>query len=406
MSVPHKICPRCKRPAPLDAAFCAGCGRQYKTNFSAPNDQTILGQASPPAPTPPQLGQVPPTAPNYTPSLVVNGPLDNTERNVSMTWTGVGLAVVSLVFLGGVRYLVEYLLKRDGAEQFGYGLLYLVLWGWLLSFLQMRLRRLYLTAPDGAPVADILQRRSRFALISTIVFFGLIVTGVGLASARVWDERVAEAKAAETKRLQAEAQRAEMQALAAEREREAELSRERQAEWEARRAAATPTYVPAYVTPPATTRWADSRPMQSIPTAPLRRVSPPRAATVDANTMPCGHAFGRFVSTQAGGETGICTEGHQYRMKAGRWTPIGAVGKRIPPSTIIPNTTAPTAPAPAPQTGLVPPGTARRGTRLPCGHDLHAVLAVEGTSGRGREATCVTGHRFRETNGAWRAVNF
>jgi hypothetical protein len=29
----HKICPKCKSPAPLEATYCGQCGRQYKTRF-------------------------------------------------------------------------------------------------------------------------------------------------------------------------------------------------------------------------------------------------------------------------------------------------------------------------------------------------------------------------------------
>jgi len=460
MSAQHKICPRCKQPALLDAAFCAGCGRQYRTNFAATNDQTMLGTSgAPPPPAAPQYAPpayVPPVVPNYTPTSAVGGPLDNTERNVSMTWTGVGLVMTALVFLGSVRYLVEYLLKRDGAEQFGYSLLYLVFWGWLLSFLQMRLRRLYLTAPDGAPAADILQRRRRFAAISTAVFFALVVTGVGLAGARVWDERVAEARLAETKRAEAQAEQLRLQAQTAEREREIQLSREHQAEWEARRAAERErevqlsrerqaewearrgaVYQPSSAPRPGQPDWSNSyRAPTSAPS--LRRVTAPQREAVDPNAMPCGHAFARFISTQAGGETGICTQGHQYRMRAGRWTPIGAAGSKVPPSTILPATPGVVAPivvsAPVQPPRPVPPsartgagnvmggglgggglggargakmnfgGTTEVVTKLPCGHELAEVTNASGLGG-GHEARCIRGHRFVDTSGNWRAIN-
>jgi hypothetical protein len=44
MTPPHKICPQCKTPAPLDAGFCGQCGRQYRTQFAPPPAST----ASPP----------------------------------------------------------------------------------------------------------------------------------------------------------------------------------------------------------------------------------------------------------------------------------------------------------------------------------------------------------------------
>lgn len=43
MSQPHKICPRCQRPADLQAPQCDGCGRVYKTQFPQNPDQTVLG---------------------------------------------------------------------------------------------------------------------------------------------------------------------------------------------------------------------------------------------------------------------------------------------------------------------------------------------------------------------------
>lgn len=36
MSAPYKECPRCGTAAPLDAAFCGSCGRQYRTQFASP----------------------------------------------------------------------------------------------------------------------------------------------------------------------------------------------------------------------------------------------------------------------------------------------------------------------------------------------------------------------------------
>ncbi|HZT44145.1 MAG TPA: zinc ribbon domain-containing protein [Chthonomonadaceae bacterium] len=35
MTMPHKVCPRCQTPAPLEARFCSQCGRQYRTQFPA-----------------------------------------------------------------------------------------------------------------------------------------------------------------------------------------------------------------------------------------------------------------------------------------------------------------------------------------------------------------------------------
>lgn len=43
----HKICPRCQTPAPLDAAFCGQCGRQYRTQFVPPQAPPVAPNASP-----------------------------------------------------------------------------------------------------------------------------------------------------------------------------------------------------------------------------------------------------------------------------------------------------------------------------------------------------------------------
>jgi hypothetical protein len=45
MSGQHKICPKCRRPAPVDAPSCAGCGRVYRTT-------NPHASQAPPAPRP------------------------------------------------------------------------------------------------------------------------------------------------------------------------------------------------------------------------------------------------------------------------------------------------------------------------------------------------------------------
>ena len=41
MSQPFKICPQCQTPAALTDMVCAKCGRQYRTQFGPPAQQTI-----------------------------------------------------------------------------------------------------------------------------------------------------------------------------------------------------------------------------------------------------------------------------------------------------------------------------------------------------------------------------
>ena len=46
MTMPHKLCPRCQAPAPLEARFCSRCGRQYRTQF--PTASSSSAEAGPP----------------------------------------------------------------------------------------------------------------------------------------------------------------------------------------------------------------------------------------------------------------------------------------------------------------------------------------------------------------------
>lgn len=75
MTQPFKVCPKCQSPADLNAAQCVQCGRQYKTQFTAPPpaDHTQMftlpptqpTQAFTPAPTQPM--------PRLTKTLLVLG---------------------------------------------------------------------------------------------------------------------------------------------------------------------------------------------------------------------------------------------------------------------------------------------------------------------------------------------
>lgn len=75
MSEPQKICPQCQLQQPLSAAFCPGCGRQFRT--TAPHqpmpEKTIV--VSTPAPKMPgeymPPGMVPPSSPPSGPIYVV-----------------------------------------------------------------------------------------------------------------------------------------------------------------------------------------------------------------------------------------------------------------------------------------------------------------------------------------------
>ena len=65
MTSPQKICPQCQTPAPLDAAFCRRCGRQYRTQFAA---------TGVPAASAPPLAQ-PPTDFSSKPAMAFSRPM-------------------------------------------------------------------------------------------------------------------------------------------------------------------------------------------------------------------------------------------------------------------------------------------------------------------------------------------
>ena len=82
MTVPQKVCPRCQTSAPLEAAFCRQCGRQYKTQFTSDNIPAPLNV--PLAPPPAEFAAGPP--------LVLS-------RRLTQTLTVLGALVVFLSVL-------------------------------------------------------------------------------------------------------------------------------------------------------------------------------------------------------------------------------------------------------------------------------------------------------------------
>lgn len=159
-----KRCPRCQAVAELSAAFCADCGHQFRTQFD-PNDRT---QTFSPGQT------------AYSPNAPTNGPLDNTERAVSMGWTLVGLLFfyIATGVAGGLWWsAVAQHEQGDSSgtlETMTFFFFFLVS-GSILSALTMRFRRLYLSSPGGVPHPDIHQRRGRFAVAGTLGILGLCV---------------------------------------------------------------------------------------------------------------------------------------------------------------------------------------------------------------------------------------
>lgn len=47
---PFKVCPQCQTPAALDAPSCTRCGRQYRTQFVPPQQQTHVFAGNPSVP--------------------------------------------------------------------------------------------------------------------------------------------------------------------------------------------------------------------------------------------------------------------------------------------------------------------------------------------------------------------
>lgn len=174
MSGSYKVCPRCQTPAPADAAQCASCGRVYRTTAPPPPvDQTQFFDAPPQA------------TPAYNPTVAAGGPLDTTERSVSMVWTVIGLVATAAFFAASVAGTVRVFMVPvpEGDTLSGYvrlgSLVWLLMVGCLLSFLTMRLRRLYLAAPDGRPWADVAGRRARYAVGASLLLGLLLAGGIG-----------------------------------------------------------------------------------------------------------------------------------------------------------------------------------------------------------------------------------
>lgn len=304
-----KYCPRCKTAAALSDQACSQCGRIFKTQFAPPpDDRTMLGPAGMTAPP-----TVAPVA-TYAPTVASGGPLDDAERNVSMVWTAIGLTIVVvwvLVQLSSVVRLFFSDLKSYGA----YALIGLLLPAFLLSFLTMRFRRLYLAAPGYVSPLEIRTRRAQFSVWASIGIFLLIIVGVGMS---VWQ-------------IQEEEQKVRQAAEAVAKQKVDEEQRKN----EYRRLSQPPPsyYTPARpITPPAyrtptTLPSPDDRPSASRPFRP--RVDPrtlvrrPSQAPVswDPNMLPCGHRFSRF-ETSRGREVGVCEQGHHARIINMRWVPV------------------------------------------------------------------------------------
>lgn len=321
---PEKICPKCSQRAPLDATFCANCGHQFRTRFTPPADQTIM--APPPQAAP---------APSYNPAAPASGPLDTTERSVSMAWTFIGAVGVSAVMLYDVHQLTRLILLNlwDFAAYWGIGMLLL---GSVFSFLLMRYRRLYLSTPGYTDPYLVAERRRRFSVNASIGIAFLAVAGVSICGLEIAREVAAQAE------VRAAAQR---RAAEAEQARREEAERRRQEQEEMRRilerqqqqsryyyqpaapapASPSPNLFPGAPTSPSYTRPVPApRPVRRAPFGGLGSAPPPALSQPDQ--MPCGHPFSRFVESGGlgggGGFVALCIQGHRARIQNGRWVAV------------------------------------------------------------------------------------
>jgi hypothetical protein len=259
-------------------------------------------------------GAIPPpgAVPNYNPNVVTNGPLDDTERNVSMVWTCVGTVAACLWILGTIRVLTEYVLAGSTSE-IGYSMLSLLLSSWLLTFLIMRMRRLYLTAPGQFSPVEIQARRSRFSVSASVGIVLLVLVGIGLSAAEVIEERQKQAK------IEAQERQEKEEAAARERAELAEAARREEAERRARmEEASSPVYsTPSYVPSRAYT------PMPSFPRPSFPRPRSSGTVNADPSTLPCGDRFSRIEPGGTRGNpenTAYCVLDHRFHIRSGRWT--------------------------------------------------------------------------------------
>lgn len=304
-----KYCPRCKTPAALTASSCASCGRVFKTQFAPPDDdRTILGPGVnvPAQPSAPTISG--PAVANYSPSIATGGPLDDTERNVSMLWTAIGLFASVWWFIGQMNAAIHMLYSEDLKSYAAYTILALIVPVFAISFLTMRLRRLYLAAPGQFSPTETTRRRVKFSLGASIGVVFLAMVSVGIGFWQVGEEQEAARKKA-----------ADQQARKEEAERKAEEWRQSITPRPAPQAGFTPP--PAYQPDPVYTPSRPSRPI-SMPRSPVTipRQTPNTSATWDPNTLPCGHQFVRFIRTN-GREVGLCENGHRARIVNMRWVP-------------------------------------------------------------------------------------
>ena len=133
-----KLCPKCKLQAPLDAPVCVQCGHHFRTQFNPPPNQTQAFQApqtvqqAPYVPSQPNMGQPMVAAPD--------GPRDRTEWNAAVGWLWFFAWLIGAVLYSWLRVIhTDAFMTLD--------LMLIVGLAALLTFVGMRIRRLYRFSP-------------------------------------------------------------------------------------------------------------------------------------------------------------------------------------------------------------------------------------------------------------------
>lgn len=161
---PEKICPRCQYRNNLTTSVCYMCGHQFRTRFNVP-DQTQMDM---------------PRDAMHRPRVPTSGPLDNTERAVSMVWTFIGIIFFYLLTAACLGTFLDDMHQRQvindpSDKSTVYSMFWLLISGSVLSFFTMRFRRLLLSTPGNEDSLTRQRRSGVFAIIASLGIIGLFL---------------------------------------------------------------------------------------------------------------------------------------------------------------------------------------------------------------------------------------
>jgi len=376
VSVPRWVCPSCRSNNMPQSPDCYRCG-------------AAKPPPAPPSYVPPQPAPAPPppaAAPIYYAVNASAGPLDDTERNVSMVWTAIGLVFAGLLCAAAVDMFTRYcLLPERGWWPGPYSIFAAGLFAWLFSFLLMRFRRLYLAAPSGThPPEEILNRRARFSVIASFAILGVIVLGISSACYEVYTAYVRTQEAAAVaarEREQAAAERAAEQ-------RAEQATAERAAEQRAEQATAERVARQQAAERP--------QPLTNPDGSGAAAGGFGIAAGGNASQLPGGSSSSRSaegISAQQAARAAAVQRSIEAALGRARQQAPDAASQRAAQER------AATESSPMVNTGI---GFAPR--IMPCGHPYAKQLGLEGGGPGGFEIhvfVCTRGDRFILGNGAW-----